>query len=53
VIAGDVVDFLAEKTAGGFQSFTANDAVATDKLLSIIVKRSGTRFRNSSLQATR
>lgn len=36
VIAGDVVDFLAEKTAGGFQSFTANDAVATDKLLSII-----------------
>lgn len=36
VIAGDVVDFLAEDGGGGFLPFTADDRVATEKLVSIL-----------------
>lgn len=35
VLAGDVVDFLSEERAGGFQAFTADDAMATRKLRAI------------------
>lgn len=36
VIAGDIVDFLAEERAGGFRPFTADDALAEAKLAAII-----------------
>jgi UDP-2,3-diacylglucosamine pyrophosphatase LpxH len=35
VIAGDVVDFLAEEAAGSFLPFTVDDRLALDKLMSI------------------
>lgn len=36
VIAGDIVDFLAEERAGGFQAFTNDDRVAAEKLRIIL-----------------
>ena len=36
VIAGDIVDFLAEERGGGFRAFTADDRLATEKLAAII-----------------
>lgn len=36
VIAGDIVDFLAEEREGGFQAFTNDDAQATRKLGAIL-----------------
>jgi UDP-2,3-diacylglucosamine pyrophosphatase LpxH len=36
VIAGDVVDFLAEESSSGFLPFTGDDGEATDKLASIL-----------------
>src|SRR5713101_5659205 len=36
VIAGDIVDFLAEESDGAFLPFTADDRLATDKLNSIV-----------------
>ena len=41
VIAGDIVDFLAEERAGGFQAFTANDEQARQKLAAIIEDSQG------------
>jgi UDP-2,3-diacylglucosamine pyrophosphatase LpxH len=38
VIAGDVVDFLAEESGGEFLPFTADDRLAADKLDSILAR---------------
>jgi UDP-2,3-diacylglucosamine pyrophosphatase LpxH len=36
VVAGDIVDFLAEDRAGGFRAFTNDDVLATRKLAAIL-----------------
>jgi UDP-2,3-diacylglucosamine pyrophosphatase LpxH len=41
VVAGDIVDFLAEEREGGFQAFTRDDAQATEKLRVILNDTAG------------